>query len=219
MLALYLRDVRLAFRSGSGTANALAFMLLLVLLVSLGVGPGRDGLARIAPGMIWVGTLLSCLLSLDRMFVPDHEDGVLEALVTGPVPVEGIAAAKALAHWTTTGLPLTAAAPFLAYLLNLPAGAYPWLVLGIAVGTPALSFIGMFSAALAFPLRRGSLLLSLLVLPMYLPTLILGVQTVERAADGGASMLQALLFLAGVTLIAVATMPFAAAFALRANLG
>ncbi len=218
MFALYLRDVRLALRSGSGTANALAFFLLLVLLVSLGVGPGREGLAAVAPGMIWVGTLLSCLFSLDRMFVPDHDDGVLEVLVTGPAPVEGIAAAKALAHWTTIGLPLTAASPFFAYLFSLPAGAYPWLVLSIAMGTPALSFIGMFSAALTFPLRRGSLLLSLLVLPMYLPTLILGVQTVKLAAVG-ASMLPVLLFLGGVTLIAVAATPFAAAFALRANLG
>jgi heme exporter protein B len=174
-------------------------------------------LARIAPGILWVGALLACLLSLDRIFQLDHEDGTLDLLATSPLPLEGVVAVKGLAHWLTTGLPLTLAAPALGMLLHLPAPAYPALVLGLAAGTPALSFLGAFGAALTVGLKRGGLLLSLLVLPLYIPTLIFGAEAARRAA-GGLSASTPLMLLAAITLLTIALIPFAAAAALRMNL-
>ncbi len=150
----------------------------------LGVGPEAATLARIAPGILWVGALLACLLSLDRIFALDFEDGSLDLLATAPMPLEGVVAVKALAHWLVTGLPLTLAAPVLGVLLNLPGPGYRWLVVSLALGTPALSVIGAFGAALTVGLKRGGLLLSLLVLPLYVPTLIFGAEVVKRGAAG-----------------------------------
>lgn len=217
MIAILIRDLRLAFRAGGGFGLGLSFFLLVVVLVPLGVGPEGGTLARIAPGILWVGALLACLLSLDRIFSLDHEDGSLDLLATAPVPLEGVVAMKAFAHWIVTGLPLTLAAPVLAMLLSLPAQGYPWLVASLAVGTPALSVIGAFGAALTVGIKRGGLLLSLLVLPLYVPTLIFGAEVVKRGAAGtGASV--PLLLLAGITLGASAVLPIAAAAAIRVNL-
>ncbi|MDR7125130.1 heme exporter protein CcmB [Pseudotabrizicola sp. 4114] len=217
MTALLIRDLRLAFRAGGGFGLGLAFFLLLAVLVPLGVGPEGATLARIAPGILWVGALLACLLSLDRIFALDFEDGSLDLLATSPIPLEGVVAIKALAHWLVTGLPLTLAAPVLGVLLNLPEPAYLWLVASLAVGTPALSVIGAFGAALTVGIKRGGLLLSLLVLPLYVPTLIFGAEVVKRGATG-AGVSVPLLLLAGITAGAVALLPFAAAAALRVNL-
>lgn len=217
MWAIVLRDVRLSVRSGGGFGLAIAFFLILILLVPFGVGPDRATLARIAPGILWLGALLSCLLSLDRLFALDAEDGTLDALATSPVPLSGLAVAKSLAHWVTTGVPLTLTAPLLGYLLGLPGPAYVWLVGALAVGTVALSTIGAFAAALTVGVRRGGLLLSLIVLPLYIPTLIFGAQCVTRAATGGAPA-PAMMLLAGITLLTVAIVPMATAAALRANL-
>ncbi len=217
MRALLLRDLRLAVRAGGGFGLALAFFLIATVLVPFGVGPDAQILARIAPGILWVGALLACLLSLDRIFALDHEDGSLDLLATAPIPLEGVVAVKALAHWVTTGLPLTLAAPVFGVLLSLPAGAVAPLVVTLALGTPALSMIGTFGAALTVGLRRGGLLLSLLVLPLYVPTLIFGADAVRRAADGLDGATPTLL-LAGITAGAVALLPFAAAAALRVNL-
>ncbi len=217
MLALFKRDIVLAFRSGGGFGLALAFFLILVMFVPFGVGADRAILARIAPGILWIGALLACLLSLDRVFQLDAEDGTLDVLATSPIPLEGITAAKAAAHWVTTGLPLTVAAPFLGYLLGLPHAGYLWLILSLATGTLSLSFIGMFGAAITVGIKRGGLLLSLLVLPLYVPTLIFGAQTVGRVTEG-LDPLAAWLLLTGLSLLAVAAMPFAGALALRANL-
>ncbi|MEP2784258.1 MAG: heme exporter protein CcmB [Pseudoruegeria sp.] len=217
MIALLLRDLRLAVRSGGGFGLGIAFFLILVVLVPFGVGPESAILARIAPGILWVGALLACLLSLDRIFALDFEDGSLDLLATAPVPMEGIVAVKALAHWLTTGLPLTIAAPFLAVLLSMPAEGMVWLVITLLLGTPALSFIGAFGAALTVGLKRGGLLLSLLVLPMYVPTLIFGAETLQRGINGLATTTPMLL-LAGITAGAVALLPFAAAAALRINI-
>jgi heme exporter protein B len=217
MIALLWRDLRLAIRSGGGFGLGLAFFLILAVLVPLGVGPEPATLARIAPGILWVGALLACLLSLDRIFALDFEDGSLDLLATAPVPLEGVVAAKALAHWIVTGLPLVLAAPAMALLLNLPAAGYSGLVLSLAIGTPALSVIGAFGAALTVGLKRGGLLLSLLVLPLYVPTLIFGAEVVKRGAaglDSGTPML----LLGGITLGAAALLPFAAAAAIRVNL-
>ena len=217
MKALLLRDLRLATRAGGGFGLALAFFLITCTLVPFGVGPEGAVLARIAPGILWVGALLACLLSLDRIFALDHEDGSLDLLATAPLPLEGAVAAKALAHWLVTGLPLALAAPVFGLLLHLPGPAYPWLAGSLALGTPALSMLGAFGAAVTVGLRRGGLLMSLLVLPLYVPTLIFGAEAVRRAAQGG-DPVTPMLFLAGISLATLALLPFAAAAALRINL-
>lgn len=217
MLALFKRDITLALRSGGGFGLALAFFLILVMFVPFGVGPDRAILARIAPGILWIGALLACLLSLDRVFQLDADDGTLEALATAPIPLTGLVSAKAAAHWVTTGLPLTCASAPLGYLLGLPATGYPWLIASLCIGTLSLSFIGTFGAALTVGIKRGGLLLSLLVLPLYIPTLILGAQVVTRAINGQAAM-STLALLTGLTLFTLALIPFAASMALRANL-
>lgn len=217
MIALLKRDLALAFRSGGGFGLALAFFLILVVLIPFGVGPESEILSRIAPGTLWVGALLACLLSLDRIFQLDFEDGTLDLLATSPLPLEGVALLKALTHWLTTGLPLTIAAPFLGILLNLSADAAFWLVLSLALGTPALSLIGAFGAALTVGLKRGGLLISLLVLPLYVPTLIFGAECVRRGAEG-LSATTPLIFVAGITAGCIAFLPFATAASLRINL-
>lgn len=217
MIALLIRDLRLAIRAGGGFGLGLAFFLLVVVIVPLGVGPEPATLAKIAPGILWVGALLSCLLSLDRIFALDFEDGSLDLLATSPVPMEGAVAVKALAHWLVTGLPLVLAAPVLGVLLNLPVQGYLWLVISLALGTPALSIIGAFGAALTVGLKRGGLLMSLLVLPLYMPTLIFGAEVVKRGAAGMA-VGTPLALLAAITAGALALLPFAAAAAIRVNL-
>lgn len=217
MIALLIRDLRLAVRAGGGFGLGLVFFLMVAVLVPLGVGPEGAVLGRIAPGILWVGALLACLLSLDRMFALDFEDGALELLATAPMPMEGVVAVKAAAHWLVTGLPLTLLSPLLALMLSLPPAGYPWLVLALLAGTPALSAIGAFGAALTVGLKRGGLLLGLLVLPMYVPTLIFGAEVVRRGAAGEA-LATPLLLLAGISLGAVALLPFAGAAAIRANL-
>jgi heme exporter protein B len=217
VIALLTRDLRLATRAGGGFGLGLAFFLIVAVLVPFGVGPEQEVLRRIAPGILFVGALLACLLSLDRLFALDHEDGSLDLLATAPIPMEGVVAVKSLAHWLVTGLPLTLVAPVLGLLLNLAPGGYLWLVAALGLATPALSVIGAFGAALTVGLKRGGLLLSLLVLPMYVPTLIFGTEVVKRGA-AGQPVGTPLLLLAGITLGAVAVLPFASAAAIRANL-
>jgi len=217
MIRLLQRDLRLAIRAGGGFGLGLAFFLIVTVLVPFGVGPQSSTLQIIAPGILWVGALLACLLSLDRIFQLDYEDGSLDLLATAPIPLEGVVAMKAVAHWMTTGLPLTIAAAPLGLLLNLAPEGYQWLILSLAVGTPALSMIGAFGAALTVGLKRGGLLLSLLVLPLYVPTLIFGAELVRRGSDG-LETATPLLLMAGITLGTVALLPFAAAAAIRINL-
>ena len=217
MIALLTRDMRLAVRAGGGFGLGLAFFLIVVVLVPFGVGPQGALLSRIAPGILWLGALLACLLSLDRIFALDHEDGSLDLLATSPLPMEGIVSVKALAHWLTTGLPLVLAAPLLGVLLNLPGPGFGWLLLSLALGTPALSVIGTFGAALTVGLKRGGLLLSLLVLPLYVPTLIFGAEVARRGAEGLA-LSTPLALLAGITCGTIALLPFASAAVLKVNL-
>ena len=217
MIALLARDLRLALRAGGGFGLGLAFFLILAVLVPLGVGPEPGTLARIAPGILWVGALLACLLSLDRIFALDFEDGSLDLLATAPVPLEGVVTIKALAHWLTTGLPLVLVSPVMGLLLYLPYDAYGWMLLSLALGTPALSVIGTFGAALTVGLKRGGLLLSLLVLPLYIPTLVFGAEVVARGAQGLA-VGTPLALLAGITAGSVALLPFASALVIRINL-
>lgn len=217
MIPLIRRDLRLAVRAGGGFGLGLVFFLIVIVLVPFGVGPEAAVLSRIAPGMLWVAALLAALLSLDRIFALDFEDGSLALIATSPLPLEGVALAKTTAHFITTGLPLTIAAPALGFLLNLAPSAYGFLLLSLALGTPALSMIGTFGAALTIGIKRGGLLLSLLVLPLYIPTLIFGAEAVRRGAEG-LSASTPLLMLAGITAGTVALLPFATAAALRINL-
>ena len=217
MIAILVRDLHLATRSGSGAGLALAFFLVLVLISALGLGPNPERLAAAAPGILWIGALLAALLSLDRLFQADYEDGTLDILATSPLPLEAIAAAKIAGHWLTTALPLVILSPVLALTLNLPEHAYGTLIASLAIGTLALSSIGAIGAALTLGIRRGGLLLSLLTVPLYIPTLIFGVTAVQTAADGLSSTTP-LLLLSGLSLFTLALGPIAAAAALRVNM-
>ncbi len=217
MIALLLRDLKLAFRAGGGFGLGLAFFLIVTVMVPFSVGPQSALLSTIAPGVLWLGALLACLLSLDRLLALDWEDGSLDLLATAPLPLEAVVTIKALAHWITTGLPLVLAAPVLGVLLNLPVAGFSWLVVSLLVGTPALSVIGTFGAALTVGLKRGGLLLSLLVLPLYVPTLIFGAEAARRGAVG-MDTATPMLMLAGITAATVALLPFASAAVLRVNL-
>ncbi|MEO1421637.1 MAG: heme exporter protein CcmB [Pseudomonadota bacterium] len=215
--ALFRRELMLALRSGGGATLGLGFFLIVVLMLPFGVGPDTDVLRLVAPGILWVAALLACLLSLDRLFQADAEDGTLDILALAPIPLEGLVAVKTLAHWITTGLPLVVAAPVLGITLNLPPQAFGWLIVSLALGTPALSALGAIGAALTVGLRRAGLLISLLVLPLYIPTLIFGARAVDLAARGQ-SPLPALMLVAGVTLLTLAASPFVTAHILRIQL-
>jgi heme exporter protein B len=217
VIALLKRDLKLAMRAGGGFGLALVFFLIVVVLVPFGVGPEAAMLSRIAPGILWVAALLAALLSLDRIFALDFEDGSLALLATAPIPLEAVGLLKALAHWLTTGLPLTLIAPVLGLLLHLEPQANGHLVLSLLIGTPALSMIGSFGAALIVGVKRGGLLLSLLVLPFYVPTLIFGAEAVRRGGQGLEAQ-GALMLLGGITLACIALLPFATAAALRITL-
>lgn len=217
MSALLLRDMRLAMRAGGGFGLSLAFFLIVVVLVPFGVGPEMGLLSKIAPGILWVGALLACLLSLDRIFALDFEDGTLDLLATAPLPLEAVVSVKSLAHWITTGLPLVLAAPVLGVLLGLQSDAFYWIVLSLLLGTPALSVIGTFGAALTVGLKRGGLLLSLLVLPLYVPTLIFGAELARRGI-AGMDVGTPMSLLLAITFASIALLPFASAAVLKINL-
>jgi heme exporter protein B len=215
--ALVGRDLKLAVREGGAIGTALGFFLLVVSLMPLGLGPDLNLLSRIAAGILWIALLLAALLSLGRIFESDYEDGTLDVLATGPLPLEVVSAAKALAHWLSTGIPLALLAPVLGILLNLDLKSYPLLVATMLAGTPAISFLGAIGAALTLKARRGGLLLALVVLPLYIPTLIFGISTISAVAGpsgSGASFL----ILAAISLAAIVLGPIAAAAALRIQL-
>ena len=213
-LTLVARDLRLAVRQGGALGTALGFYMLVVTLLPLGLGADLNLLSRIAAGVLWIALLLSALLSLPRVFGSDYEDGSLDILATGSLPLELVAAAKALAHWISTSIPLALLAPVLGILLNLEIEAYPILVATMLVGTPAVSFIGAVGAALTLRAHRGGLLIALLVLPLYVPTLIFGIASVG-ALLGPGGVTSAFLILTAISLAAVVLCPFAAAAALR----
>ena len=217
MIHLFSRDIGLAVRSGGGFGLALIFFLIVVLLIPLALGPDQTALALVAPGIMWLGALLACLLSLDRIFGLDYEDGSLDLLATSPLPLEAVYIAKAGAHWLTTGLPVALAAPLLGIFLNLSFEAGKVLCFSLLLGTPALSLIGAFGATLTLRIKRGGLLLSLLVLPLYMPTLIFGAQSVRSASLGLAFDVPLVLILA-ISFGAAAILPFASGSVLRINL-
>ncbi len=208
------RDLRLALRQRSDAAMIVLFFVLTAALFPFGVGPEANQLAAIAPGVIWVTALLAVLLSLERLFLADYEDGSLELMALSPVPLELTLLAKVIAHWLTTGLPLIAAAPLIAVLFNMPVHALPTLLAAMLLGTPTLSLIGAVGAALTLGARRGGILIPLLVLPLYIPTLIFGVAAVDGAITG-LSIRPHLLLLTAILLISLVVSPLAGAAALR----
>lgn len=212
--SLIARDIRLAVRQGSAFTMTLSFFVVAVTLYPLGVGPELNILARIGPGVLWVGALLSCLLTLDRIFQADFEDGSLDQLMLGSLPVELMALAKIMAHWLTSVFPLILITPILAVSLNMPADGIWAMMLALLVGSPILSLIGAIGAALTVGMRRGGVLLSLLILPLYIPVLIFGVAAVE-AAIAVLPIGPHILLLGGMSLGALVICPIAAAAALR----
>jgi heme exporter protein B len=216
--ALLVRDMRLAVRVGGGAWMGVLFFLIVVTLMPFAIGPDLALLQRIGPAILWIGALLASLLTLDRLFAADYDDGSLDLLLMGRIPIELAVAVKALAHWLTTGLPLVIAAPVLGVMLNLDLPATTAVALTLLAGTPALTLIGLIGAALAVALRRGGLLLPVLILPLTVPVLIFGVAASNAAIVGPVPFGTPFTILCGLTLGSLVLGPFAAAAALRHGL-
>jgi heme exporter protein B len=217
-MTLLRRDVTLALRDGGAIGTVLGFDLIVVALMPLGLGPDLNLLTRIAPGVLWVALLLAALLSVGRLFEADHEDGSLDVLAVAPLPLELIVLAKIAAHWLTVALPLALLSPVLGLLLNLDAGLYGPLLATTLLGTPAVSAIGAVGAALTLRARRGGLLVALLILPLFVPTLIFGITALAGAAAPTGPQ-SSLLMLAALSLVTMVLAPVAAAAALRVQMG
>ncbi|NBN65497.1 heme exporter protein CcmB [Microvirga tunisiensis] len=213
--SLVLRELRLAVRVGGGALIGVLFFLAVVTVVPFGIGPDLNLLSRIGPAILWIGALLSTLLGLDRLFQADRDDGALDLILMAGRPLELVVLAKCLAHWLATGLPLVLAAPVLAVFLNLDPVAIGAVTLTLLVGTPALTLIGAIGAALTVPLRRGGLLLAVLVVPLAIPVLIFGVSAADAAISEPMPFLTPFLILCALTLISAVVGPAASAAALR----
>ena len=211
---LLLRDLRLAVRQRHELANPLIFFVLVVSLFPLAMTPTPELLRQLAPGVIWVAALLSVLLSLDRLFKQDYEDGSLDQLMLSPNPLVILVLAKVMAHWLLTGLPLVLIAPLLGMFMRIPDNAVTVLMFSLLLGTPVLSLIGAIGVSLTVAVNRGGVLLSLIILPLYIPVLIFGANAVDVASDG-MSVRGQLLFLGAVLALAVSLAPVATAVALR----
>ena len=198
--ALVRRDLRIAARIGGGGGTGLVFFLILVTIVPFAIGPDLNLLSRIGPAILWIAATLATLIGLDRLFQADEEDGSLDLLMTGTMPVALLVLAKGIAHWTVTGLPLALAAPLLGLLLALEPVAMGAVFLTLLVGTPALTFIGAVGAALTASLRRGGLVLAVLVLPLMIPVLIFGVSAASAALGGTIPFRTPFLVLCGLSL-------------------
>src|SRR5246127_3015675 len=218
LTALIGRDMRIALRIGGGALIGVLFFLSVIVLMPFALGPDLPLLARLGPAILWLGALLASLLTLDRLFMADHEHGSLDLITMSRTPLELSCAAKALAHWLAAGLPLIVATPVLGLLLNLDVAATAAVALTLLVGTPALTFTGMIGAALAVTLHRGGLLLAVLVLPLSIPILIFGVAASEAAITGQLTFGAPFLILCAVSLISLVIGPFAAAASLRQGL-
>jgi heme exporter protein B len=218
LAALLVRDMRIAVRVGGGALIGVLFFLVVVSVTPFAVGPDLALLKRIGPAILWLAALLASLLALDRLFASDHEDGSLDLILTGRTPLELVVAAKGIAHWLTTALPLIIAAPLIALLLDLDGAAEAGLVLTLLVGTPALTFIGLIGAAIAVTLRRGGLLSAIIVLPLTVPVLIFGVAAANAAVGGPVPFGTPFTVLCALTLASLVIGPFAAAAALRLDM-
>lgn len=214
---LFWRDVALSRRIGGGFGLGLGFFALVIALVPLGIGPEADTLRNSAPGLIWLAAILSVLISLDRLFQSDFEDGTLDVILVSGRSLEVAVLAKTAAHWLTACAPLALAAPLMSPILGLPESAWWAIALTLLVGTPALSLIGAVAAALTAGVRRGGLLIAALCLPLYVPTLVFGAGALAAAVNGQ-DMGQALALLGAQSLFALAIAPWAAAAGLRVNM-
>jgi len=215
LAALLVRDMRIAVRVGGGALMGVLFFLVVVALTPFAIGPDLALLKRIGPAILWLAALLASLLALDRLFAGDHDDGSLDLILMGRAPLELVVAVKGFAHWLTTGLPLVICAPLIGLLLNIDLPAEGALMLTLLVGTPALTFIGLIGAAIAVTLRRGGLLLAIIVLPLTVPVLIFGVAAANAAIAGPVPFGTPFTFLCALTLASLVIGPFAAAAALR----
>jgi heme exporter protein B len=215
LAALFMRDIRLAVRVGGGAGIGVLFFLIVVVLTPFAIGPDLALLARIGPAILWLGALLASLLTLDRLFAVDQEDGSLDLILMSDTPLELAVATKALAQWLTTGLPLVVATPLLGLFMNLDGRASAAVALTLLAGTPALTFIGLIGAALSVALRRGGLLMAVLVLPLTVPVLIFGVAASNAAIIGPVPFGTPFTILCALTLISLVVGVFAAAAALR----
>jgi heme exporter protein B len=213
--ALFLREWRIARRIGGGASTGAVFFLILVALMPFAIGPDLNLLSRIGPAILWIATLLSTLLGLDRLFQGDEEDGALDLMVHGRLPLEVVVLVKCAAHWTASALPLIVLSPLFGLMLALGARTLLLVVASLLVGTPALTLIGAIGAALTVSLRRGGLLMAVLVLPLTIPVLIFGVAAASAASGGAAPFAMPFLTLCALSLAALAGAPFAAAAALR----
>ena len=211
---MLMRDLRLAFRSRHELANPIIFFVLVVSLFPLAVTPKPELLKEMAPGVIWVAALLATLLSLDSLFKQDYDDGSLDQLMLSPNPLVLLVIAKVLAHWLLTGLPLVLVSPLLGLFMYLPTEALPALMLTLLLGTPVLSLVGAIGVSLTVAVNRGGVLLSLIVLPLYIPVLIFGANAIDVASDG-MSIRGQLYFLGAVLVFAISLAPVATAAALR----
>lgn len=214
MAQQFTRELKLAYRARSDWANPMIFFVLVITMIPIGISPDARLLAVLAPGMIWVVALLATLLSLDALFRADMDDGSLDQLLISPHPLPLLVLSKIAVHWLVTGLPLTLMSPLLGVMLSLPAEGYLPLISSLLIGTACLSFIGAIGAALTVSLRKGGLLISLIIMPFYVPVLIFGANGVSRAIEGFPHGGQ-LAVLGAILALAVATAPFAVAGALR----
>ena len=215
LVALFRRDLVLARRIGAGGTTGLVFFLSLVTIVPFAIGPDLNLLSRIGPAILWIAALLSTLLGLDRLFGADNEDGSLDLFRCGTTPLELIVLVKCLAHWCATGLPLVIVSPLFGLMLALDAPALGGVLASLLVGTPALTCLGAIGAALTVSVRRGGLLLSVIVMPLAIPILIFGVSAAAAASSGTVPFWTPFTVLCGLTLLTLAVTPFAAAAALR----
>ena len=216
--ALIRRDLRIAMRVGGGALIGVLFFFTVVVLMPFALGPDLALLARLGPAILWIGALLASLLTLDRLFTADAEDGSLDLILMSRTPLELACAAKALAHWIAAGLPLIVVTPVLGLLLNLDGAATGAVALTLLAGTPALTFTGMIGAALAVSLQRGGLLLAVLVLPLSIPVLIFGVAAANSAITGPLTFSTPFSILCALSLASLVIGPFAAAASLRHGL-
>jgi len=213
--ALILRDMRLSVRVGGGALMGALFYFVVVSMIPFAIGPDLNLLARIGPAMLWIGALLSTLLALDRLFASDHDDGSLDLLTMSGLPLELTVAAKAIAHWLTTALPLVVITPVVGLMLNIELSAMGYVALTLLAGTPSLTFLGLIGAALSVTLRRGGLLMAIMVLPLTVPVLIFGVAAANAAIVGPAPFGPPFTILCALSLASFVLGPFAAAAALR----